>query len=366
LSWRDRQRSTILGSKVESFRGLSLKQTKYRKGKMKIRIMNKLVAAGLVMLAVGQSCSFAAGPGFVGINYGPYHRPGQSPDAQSKIQDDQFQADLSVIAQKYSYIRTYGVEKAGRMDQLVPFIENNFPSMTVYLGVYESNKWPGETQAQLETAIALANKYSNIIECMVVGNECLDQDFAGENAVSIDKLIQDIKTVKSQVPPHVKVTTCFGFQSGLNPKTYADGSPNPYWREGKDYGKRVMTETGADFLMFTVYPFYGKEDIKNAQTNTKYWYDYAVKNIANGKPVILGEVGWPSAGKPDNGAAVSSVENEKKYTTDMTNAVKNGQLGSTFLFEAFDEPWKKGNQWETYWGLWDQNGNPKFDIPSGH
>jgi hypothetical protein len=59
-------------------------------------------------------------------------------------------------------------------------------------------------------------------------------------------------------------------------------------------------------------------------------------NIANGKPVILGEVGWPSAGKPDNETAVSTVENERIYTTDMIIAVKAGQIRSIFLFEAFD------------------------------
>ena len=32
-------------------------------------------------------------------------------------------------------------------------------------------------------------------------------------------------------------------------------------------------------------------------------------SVANGKPVILGEVGWPSDGKPDNARAVSSVDN---------------------------------------------------------
>ena len=80
---------------------------------------------------------------------------------------------------------------------------------------------------------------------------------------------------------------------------------------------------------------------------------------------MLGEVGWPSAGKPDNGAAVTSVENEKIYTTDIVNAVKDGQLESTFLFEAYDEPWKKQSQWEAHWGLWDDNGNPKLAISSG-
>jgi exo-beta-1,3-glucanase (GH17 family) len=111
--------------------------------------------------------------------------------------------------------------------------------------------------------------------------------------------------------------------------------------------------------------------VSRAKQNTKYWYDYAIANIASGKPVILGEVGWPSAAdkipgkEPNNGEAVPSVENEKIYTTDMINAVKDGQVGSTFLFEAFDEPWKKQSEWEPHWELWDQNGNPKFAIPSG-
>ena len=78
---------------------------------------------------------------------------------------------------------------------------------------------------------------------------------------------------------------------------------------------------------------------------------------------MLGEVGWPSAGKPDNGAAVTSVENEKIYTTDIVNAVKDGQLGSTFLFEAWTS--RGRNKAKAHWGLWDANGNPKFAIPSG-
>jgi hypothetical protein len=79
-------------------------------------------------------------------------------------------------------------------------------------------------------------------------------------------------------------------------------------------------------------------------------------------PVILGEVGWPSAGKPDNETAVSTVENERIYTNDMIIAVKAGQIRSIFLFEAFNETWKRGNQWEPHWGLCDQNGITKFPI----
>jgi hypothetical protein len=241
-------------TEVESLRGGDLQQTKLRKT-MKIRTINKLVATGLVMLAVGGSCSFADA-GIVGINYGPYHKPGQSPEKQSSIPDSQFNSDLTTIAQKYSYIRRYGVEKAGRLDQLVPLIAKDLPSMKVYLGVYESMKWPKETETQLETAIALANKYPNIIEYVVVGNECLEHWYEDGRPVGVDKLIRDINYVKDHVPGNVKVTTCLGFSSALNPERFPDGSHNPGYAPGKDYGKKIMKESKADCLMFTIYPFF--------------------------------------------------------------------------------------------------------------
>jgi exo-beta-1,3-glucanase (GH17 family) len=344
---------------------------------MKMKIVSKFLAAGLVMLAVGETCTYAQR--VIGVNYGPYHKPGQTPERPDDppITDDQFQKDLKTIVDRFGWIRTYGTEK--RVQGLLPFIAKNFPDLNVYLGIFESTDWHAATKDQINTAIQLATKYPKIVEYIIVGNECLDQDWKDSTqSVSIEQLIADINDVKSRLKAanvtNVKVTTCLGFHSALNPEKLEDGiSLNPmYNKPGKvpahgqlDYGKRIMKESQADSLMFTVYPFFGKVPVEKAKDNTKYWYDYAVKNIANGKPVILGEVGWPSAGKPDNGDAIASVENERIYTTDIVNAVKDGQIGSTFLFEAFDEPWKPGSQWEPHWGLWDQNGNPKFPIPSG-
>lgn len=44
---------------------------------------------------------------------------------------------------------------------------------------------PRATEEQMMKAIELANKYPSIIDYVVVGNECLDQDFA-DGAVTID------------------------------------------------------------------------------------------------------------------------------------------------------------------------------------
>jgi exo-beta-1,3-glucanase (GH17 family) len=87
------------------------------------------------MLAVGVTSSFA-GPVFVGVNYGPYHKPGQTPERPDdpSIPDTQYREDLSKIVEEFGYIRTYGTEK--RVLGLVPFIVQDYPHLNVYLGVW--------------------------------------------------------------------------------------------------------------------------------------------------------------------------------------------------------------------------------------
>ena len=325
----------------------------------------KKITIGAVVLVLALACtySFAANsPPFIGVNYGPYHKDGQSPDIQTAIPDSQFLADLAIITPKFKYIRIYGVEKAGRLDRLVPLIAQHYPNLKVYLGIFESSKYRNETVTQMNTAIELANAYPAIVQGVIVGNECLDRDFAA-GAVTVNQLRADLQNVRSRIPNHdIFVTTCFGFYSALNPKTLPNGQPDPRYLAGKDYGTQLMPD--CDVMMFTVYPFFGGYDISEGLSNTQYWYNYA-KNLFNGKQVFLGEAGWPSAALPGSAPnAIPSVANEQKYITDLIVNQQNQttQLGPIFLFEAFDEPWKKGNQWETHWGLWDKFGTPKFDF----
>jgi exo-beta-1,3-glucanase (GH17 family) len=82
-----------------------------------------------------------------------------------------------------------------------------------------------------------------------------------------------------------------------------------------------------------------------------------------GKPVLIGETGWPSDGGA-NGAAVPSVANEKTYTQGVYRNAS--RLGSTFIFSAFDEPWLSvQNSWGPHWGLWNSDGTTKFTFTAG-
>ncbi|EXJ88918.1 hypothetical protein A1O3_01982 [Capronia epimyces CBS 606.96] len=64
----------------------------------------------------------------------------------------------------------------------------------------------------------------------------------------------------------------------------------------------------------------------------------AVAKIANGKPVIITESGWPWQGSP-NGLAVPSPANQQTAINSLNTAF-NGNPGGLFLFQAYDATYK--------------------------
>ena len=84
-----------------------------------------------ISLAVifGAAVLLFASPGFsfIGIDYSPFHYPGQSPDLGTPIPDAQIIADLQTIATKFKVIRTYGVDATTRLDRIVPLAYRQHP-----------------------------------------------------------------------------------------------------------------------------------------------------------------------------------------------------------------------------------------------
>ncbi|MEJ2092969.1 MAG: hypothetical protein P8X65_12320 [Syntrophobacterales bacterium] len=229
----------------------------------------------------------------------------------------------------------------------------------------------------MATAIHLANTYPNIIPGVVVGNEWSDKDFA-PGPVTVAQMQADLQNVRSSIPnQNVLVTTCFGFNAALNPEQDQQGRTLNGHYPGPSYGTQLQDHV--DNMMFTSYPFFAGINVNDAYADSKYWYDYAV-NLFPGKQVFMGELGWPTAGPdqtfqnpnppappPPQTTAVPSVGNEQTYDTALLNNQQNpDKLGPVFLFEAFDEPWKKGDAREPYWGLWtwtDPNTSPTEKFP---
>ena len=80
------------------------------------------------------------------------------------------------------------------------------------------------------------------------------------------------------------------------------------------------------------------------------------------KPVIIGEIGWPSEGRIRAGA-VASVSNEALFLRRfLARAEKEGER--YYIMEAFDQPWKARDEGAVgaYWGIYDVNRQPKFEF----
>ncbi len=296
-----------------------------------VMVMVMCLAMGLAAgQALGQSTVF-------GVDYGPYRLPGQAPG--SDIPEPQFISDLRQIATKFGYIKTYGSDPV--LAKIVPLIKANNIPLKVAVGIYETDvDHLSVTDPQIKTAIAIAQNplYAGIVNMVVVGNECI----AGEapsapSPVSLNTLIKDLDEVKAALPT-TTVTTCLTYQAGV------------------DLGSSTNSLLAhVDNVMVNVYPFYGGVAI-----------DGALANLVNafglfnsyGKPVWVGETGWPSAGDP-NGAAIPSLPNEKTFTAAVLGA--DLPYAGVYLFEAYDELWKtdEPNGIGPHWGLWNYDASAK-------
>jgi exo-beta-1,3-glucanase (GH17 family) len=91
----------------------------------------------------------------------------------------------------------------------------------------------------------------------------------------------------------------------------------------------------------------------------------SVANAYPDKQVIITEAGWTTQ---SNGRGIEpqnvSIEHQRAYLKDLILWSQNtGVL--TFVFEAFDEPWKGSNdplEPEKHWGLYYVDRTPKHEM----
>jgi hypothetical protein len=164
---------------------------------------------------------------------------------------------------------------------------------------------PDKAEAEISAAVDLANR--GLAQSIVVGNETLLMRRLTES-----DLVGYIRRVKAAVPSSVTVTT---------------GEPWTVWLERPDLVNEV------DYLMVHIYPFWEGQTIDNAAQYVVDKY-LAVRDIANGKQVIIGETGWPSAGRTDANEA-----SQRRFIAEF--APLANQYGIPYyLFSAYDEEWK--------------------------
>jgi glucan 1,3-beta-glucosidase len=294
---------------------------------------------------------------FIGVNYGPFHRNGQRPGDAFELPERQILEDLKTIAAAgFRQIRTYGMDNG--LSRIVPLAQRHFPNLRIFLGVYVcglNHDPPADlrsTRGQMDAAVRLANTSGNVAG-VVVGNECLPgEPEACRQPVTVERLIEDLIHVEKGLSPdarrRVQVTSAMSMVAAVTAHA--------------DQGRRIAGH--CDVIMVNIHPFFAPAPVEEAvHANLDGSYRRLVELYGQtGKPIVIGEIGWPSAGPP-NGPAVPSAANQRRFIHELTDFVRARALG-IFLFEMFDEPWKtEAGGVGPHWGLFDRNGRPKFALP---
>jgi len=265
------------------------------------------------------------------ISYAPF-RDGQDPLVPgTMVSADQIEQDLALLSRYTDCIRTYS--NANGLAE-IPAIARRH-GLKMLMGLWLANNPPFNRQ-QIATAIDLAKTYPDVISAVVVGNEVL---LRGE--MSVNDLRAIIREVKSQVSM---------------PVTYADVWE--FWLRNSDLQNDV------DFVTIHILPYW--EDFPLPASAAAAHVDDIRKKVAAAIPnkeILIGEIGWPSAGRMRE-AARPSLSNQARVITETLELAKRENFRVNVI-EAFDQPWKRALEGSTgrYWGIFDRATQaPKFSF----
>ncbi len=264
-----------------------------------------------------------------GMCYGPY-RAGQNPELGIHPSRDEIREDINILADFTNQIRIYTARDIA-IDVIQLAAERG---ISVTLGAWIDVN-DAENDMEIASLISLTNQYTNVT-AVVVGNERLLF-----NSIPKYKLISYINQVQQAV--NVPVSTAEPWSVWLDPAN-------------QDLVDAV------DYLLVHIHPFWESVSSDNAVDDVAQKYNQ-VKTQYPGKPLIIGETGWPSAGS-DVGDARPGLAEQHQFVEEFATWAANNDV-RYFYFEAFDEPWKCNSpegDVGCHWGLFTKERWPKPTV----
>lgn len=255
------------------------------------------------------------------VSYAPF-RGDQNPlGPATMVEPWQIEQDLAQLKPLTNCIRTYSIDHG--LDKIPEIAKRH--GMKVLHGLWLSSL-PELNRRQIDTTIELANKFPDVIEAVIVGNEVL---LRGE--MSAPQLAGVIRQVKAKVPMRV---------------TYADVWE--FWLRHRDVAAAV------DFITVHILPYWEDHPIPVGEAARHV--DLIRKRVVAAFPdkeIFLGEFGWPSAGRMREGALPSPV-NAARVLQEVVAQGKRENYRVN-LIEAYDQPWKRKLEGTVggFWGLYD-------------
>ena len=243
------------------------------------------------------------------LSFAPF-REGQNPILEQFPTPEQIDEDLKLLADKTHTIRTYSSSKGMKV---IPELARKH-GLKIIQGA-----WVGfvkkDIRTEIEELVYAANTYPDVIKRVIVGNEVL---LRGERTP--EELVEYIREVKSRVK---------------QPVSYADVWS--MYMQHPDLIKEV------DFITIHILPYWEDEPIpvEKAPAHIERIYKQVQKEaetISPGKPILIGESGWPAVGR-QRGWAIPSVVNEATFTRGLLKVAADNHFDVNIV-EAFNQSWK--------------------------
>ena len=273
----------------------------------------------------------AADPGRIQcVSYAPFRGNDSPLDEATTVSARDIEEDLAKLARLTDCVRTYSTENG--LDQ-VPAIAKRL-GLKVIQGLWLGSDRK-KNRVRIDATVALAKQYRDTITAIVVGNEVL---LRGELAAA----------------RHRRKCCARSKRRPGCPVTYADVWE--YWLRNRELAEAV------DFITIHILPYW--EDFPISAEQAGAHVDSIRSRVAAsfpGKEILIGEVGWPSAGRMREGALPSPANQARVLEEVMARARTNHYRVN--LIEAFDQPWKRKLEGTVggYWGLLTSGGRePKF------
>jgi glucan 1,3-beta-glucosidase len=280
----------------------------------------------------------AAGEKVACLSYAPYEGT-QSPfQAGLVIPPDQIDRQFEALALSTGCLRTYSV---GQGLDAAPALARKH-GLKLLMGIWLGRN-RADNAAEIKRAIELGQEFPDVIRAIVVGNEVL---------LRRDLPVEELSAAIAEVRENAGV-----------PVTYAD-----VW---EFWERNVALSDGLDFVTVHILPYWEDDPVG---------VDHAKAHVADirrhvgtlfpGKEILIGETGWPSAGRMREDA-LPSPANQARYLSDIIALSKENGWDYN-LIEAKDQPWKRQLEGTVggHWGVFDDAlglkfiwGQPLLDRP---
>lgn len=282
------------------------------------------------------------------------YRAGQSPGLRIYPSPEEIREDLLILRKHWKLLRLYDCSThAQRVLQVIRAERLDFKVMLgAYIGAEMNNfgcPWGAtfseeqldanqrENEAELVRLVRLARQYDDIVFAVAVGNEAT-VDWT-DHFVPVHRMIAYVRRVRRALSQ--PVTFCENYV--------------PWQHKLRD----LVAEL--DFISLHTYPVWEYKHIHEALDYTKDNL-HSVAHLYPDKPVVITEAGWATSsnGRGMNAEHASQELQQIYYRDLMAWTQAEGIL--TFVFEAFDEPWKGSSdplEPEKHWGLFTVDRRPK-------